>query len=103
MDRYATDSGEVSLTGADQWAYANFPEGYFEVYVRGTYAATVALQCRPVGTTEWIDRVADMGVLQVSSGIEFSAAAMEWRLGIPAGAYTSGTAVARLYRGAGAR
>jgi hypothetical protein len=70
--------------------------GYLNISVSGTFEGTVALQRRFLGETDWrtVKTYTDE-VEEVCMDPEYG---VEYRLGVPTGGYTSGTANCRLGR-----
>jgi hypothetical protein len=70
-------------------------EGYFNLSLSGTWAATVTVQRSVDGSTNWVD-VDAFTVPTEEYG--FEPEFMWYRVGVKTGAFTSGTVVVRLGR-----
>ena len=101
MTHPALDSGAVTIGAADEWAYAYMPAGPFGVLFDGNLVGTKQLQFSLDDGATWAVAVADLDDLGVAYGTELSPGRSLWRLGVPAGGYSSGTGTARLFRSRG--
>lgn len=88
-----SSSPGASGTFTDAWIVA----GQFDISISGTWVGTVTIQRSFDGGTTWVD-VATFTSNVETTGIEPGGGGLPWRIGMKNGAYTSGTAVVRLYR-----
>ena len=99
-----TSSGQLvtaSLTGADQFTGTIRVVGVggqrdFAIIITGTWVATVTLQYSFDGVSGWVDAASYTTNQSISYNDELDNQIIYYRIGIKAGNYTSGTAVATL-------
>ena len=84
----------ASLTGADQFSDAITIVGDMSLTISGTFVGTVTVQRSFDGGSTWLD--VDTFTTPTEE-VGFEPAGCQYRVGIKAGEYTSGTATVGLY------
>lgn len=89
-----TTIASASIAAQNTFTDAVRLEGYFNLSLSGTWAATVTAQ-RSIDNSTWVD----VDTFTVNSEeVGFEPELMWYRVGVKTGAYTSGTVVIRLGR-----
>lgn len=89
-----TTIASASIVAQNTFTDAVRLEGYFNLSLSGTWAATVTAQ-RSIDNSTWVD----VDTFTVNSEeVGFEPELMWYRVGVKTGAYTSGTVVIRLGR-----
>jgi hypothetical protein len=103
-------SQDVSITGADQWSDPIRVTGIdgsrvFSIFISGTWAGTVTVQYSVGDPGDWVD--AESGSFTDNTAISYDDTldnqVIYYRIGMKAGAYTSGTAEALLEYSSGSQ
>jgi len=89
-----TTLASASLTAQNTFTDSVKLEGYFNISISGTFAATVFVQ-RSIDNSTWVDVNSFTAPFE---GTGFDPEFMWYRIGIKTGGFTSGTAVVRIGR-----
>jgi len=89
-----TTIASASITAQNTFTDAARLEGYFNISISGTFAATVTVQ-RSIDNSTWVDVDSFTAPYE---GTGFDPEFMWYRVGVKTGDYTSGTVVARIGR-----